>query len=45
VPASVKGFDVHKANALEQILMDVDQVLNKIQAAWFFLGDLHAGEV
>ena len=44
-PDSVVGFDVNKANALEQILMDVNQVLNKIQAAWFFLGDLHAGEV
>ena len=44
-PDSVAGFDVNKANALEQILMDVNQVLNKIQAAWFFLGDLHAGEV
>ena len=44
-PDSIVGFDVNKANALEQILMDVNQVLNKIQAAWFFLGDLHAGEV
>ena len=44
-PDGVVGFDVNKANALEQILVDVDQILNKIQAAWFFLGDLHAGEV
>ena len=44
-PNSMVGFDVDKANALEQILVDVDQILNKIQAAWFFLGDLHAGEV
>jgi hypothetical protein len=44
-PNSVVGFDITKANALEQILVDVDLVLNKIQAAWFFLGDLHAGEV
>ena len=45
VPDSVNGFDVHKANALEQILVDVDQILNHIQAAWFFLGDLYFGEV
>lgn len=44
-PNSVVGFDVDQANALEQILVDVDQILSKIQAAWFFLGDLHAGEV
>jgi hypothetical protein len=44
-PDSMVGFDVNKANALEQILVDVDLILNKIQAAWFFLGDLHAGEV
>ena len=44
-PNSMVGFDVDQANALEQILVDVDQILNKIQAAWFFLGDLHAGEV
>ena len=44
-PDSMVGFDVNKANALEQILVDVDQIRNKIQAAWFFLGDLHAGEV
>ena len=44
-PNSMVGFDVNKANALEQILVDVDRILNKIQAAWFFLGDLNAGEV
>ena len=44
-PDSVVGFDVNKANALEQILVDVDQILNKIQAAWFFLGDLYIGEI
>ncbi len=44
-PDSIVGFDVNKANALEQILMDVNQVLNKIQAACFFLGDVYLGEV
>lgn len=44
-PDSVVGFDVYQANALEQILVDVDQILNKIQAAWFFLGDLYIGEI
>ena len=44
-PNSAVGFDVNQANALEQILVDVDQILNKIQAAWFFLGDLYIGEI
>ena len=44
-PNSIVGFDVNKANALEQILVDVDQILNNIQAAWFFLGDLYIGEI
>lgn len=44
-PDSVVGFDVNQANALEQILVDVDQILNNIQAAWFFLGDLYIGEI
>jgi len=45
VPSSVDGFDVTQANALEQILVDVDQVLNHIKDAWFFLGDLYSAEV
>ena len=44
-PNSVVGFDVNQANALEQILVDVDQILDNIQAAWFFLGDLYTGEI
>lgn len=44
-PTSIAGFDVNKANALEQILKDVDQILNHMQAAWFFPGDLFSGEV
>ena len=44
-PDSMVGFDVNQANALEQILVDVDQILNNIQAAWFFLGDLYIGEI
>ena len=44
-PDNVAGFDVNQANALEQILVDVDQILNNIQAAWFFLGDLYIGEI
>ena len=44
-PTSILGFDIYKANALEQILVDVDQMLNEIQTTWFYSGDLYAGEV
>lgn len=44
-PSSVVGFDTSKANALEQILIDVDQILNLISDAWFFSGDIYSAEV
>lgn len=44
-PDSVVEFDVNKANALEQILVDVDQILNYMKDAWFFAGDLYLSEV
>lgn len=45
VPSSMDGFDVSKANALEQILVDVDQILNYMKDSWFYLGDLYLAEV
>jgi hypothetical protein len=44
-PDTMIGFDVYQANALEQILVDVDLILDKMQAAWFFLGELYSAEV
>lgn len=44
-PNDVTGFDHNKANALEQILVDVDQILTKISQAWFYSGDLYLAEV
>ena len=44
-PDSANGFTVDKANAIEQILLDVDQILNLIRDAWFFSGDVYLGEV
>ena len=44
-PYSVGGFDVNEANALEQILVDVDQILNYMKDAWFYSGDLYVAEV
>lgn len=44
-PSSAIGFDIHKANALEQILVDVDQILDHIRDAWLYSGDLYSAEV
>lgn len=44
-PLTMVGFDVDKANALEQILIDIDQILDKIRDAWLYLGDLYLAEV
>lgn len=44
-PTTVTGFDYNKANALEQILVDVDQILNLMRDAWFYSGDLYLAEV
>lgn len=44
-PSSINGFGVNEANALEQILVDVDLVLTRISQAWFYSGDLYSAEV
>lgn len=44
-PNGVAGFDYSKANALEQILVDVDRILTHISQAWFYSGDLYLAEV
>ena len=44
-PSTIKGFTYKEANAIEQILIDVDQLLENMMSAWFFSGDLFSGEV
>ena len=44
-PGSINGFGANEANALEQILLDVDLVLTRISQAWFYMGDLYSAEV
>ena len=44
-PSSISGFGANEANALEQILVDVDLVLTRISQAWFYSGDLYSAEV
>ena len=42
--SNMATFNHEKANDLEKILLDVDDLLNKMAAAWFYTGDLFAGE-
>lgn len=44
-PSSINGFGANEANALEQILVDIDLVLTRISQAWFYSGDLYSAEV
>lgn len=43
-PESMRALDYVKANHIEQILIDLDTLIIKMTQAWFFSGDLYAGE-
>lgn len=44
-PADVGSLDYQDANAIEQILVDVDQLITNMLAARHYAGDLYSGEV
>lgn len=44
-PDSASGLTWQEANNIEQILLDVDELLTRMAAAWFYSGDLYAAEV
>lgn len=45
VPASMAGLTYTDANAIEQILLDVDALITKLISAYYYSGELIAGEV
>lgn len=45
VPDDMEDLTVDEANAIEKILVDVDFLLNNMEAAWFYSGDVYSGEV
>lgn len=45
VPEDMERLTWQEANNIEQILLDVDELLTRMAAAWFYSGDLYAGEV
>lgn len=44
-PASIAGLSYVKANNIEQILLDLDALIDKLIKSWYFAGELYAGEV
>lgn len=45
VPGSMSLLTWQKANDIEKILQDVDELITKMAAAWFHCGEIYAGEV
>lgn len=45
VPQNMEKLTWLKANDIEQILKDINFLITNITAAWFYSGDLYAGEV
>lgn len=45
VPEDMERLTWQEANNIEQILVDVDKLLTRMAAAWFYSGELYAGEV
>ena len=43
-PTTAQRFDYQKANDLEKILLDIDVAITNLKKAWYFTGDIFAGE-
>lgn len=44
VSGSRPYMTVQEANDIERILLDIDRMLHNIAAAWFYAGEIYAGE-
>lgn len=44
-PDSASGLTWQEANNIEQILLDVDELLTRMAAAWFYSGEIWSGEI
>ena len=44
-PTTEKRLSFQTANAMEQILTDVDDLISRMMSAYFYSGDLYSGEV
>lgn len=43
-PETMRALNYVKANDIERILKDLDTLITNMEQAWFFSGDLYAGE-
>lgn len=43
-PETIRALNYVKANNIERILQDLDTLITNMEQAWFFSGDLYAGE-
>lgn len=43
-PERMRALNYIKANDIERILQDLDRLITNMEQAWFFSGDLYAGE-
>lgn len=44
-PETIRQLDYIRANNIEQILLDLDALIDKLMKSWYFSGELYAGEV
>lgn len=44
-PTSMNGLTYTGANAIEQIMADIEALIDCIIASWYFSGDLYGGEI
>lgn len=44
-PSDVGGLDIQGANDIEKILLDVEDQINKMLSARYFLNELYSGEI
>ena len=45
VPSMNDRLNHDRANALEQILVDIEDVVTRIQKSWYYTGEIYLGEV
>lgn len=44
-PKSADFLKIEHANDMEKILFDVNELITKMESAWFYSGDLYSGEI
>lgn len=45
VPSDMDSLTADEANNIERILLDIEDAIVRITAAWYYSGDLYSGEV